>query len=163
MVEFAKCALEDKGDTLKGKRCLITGSGKVSCSQRKCYVLKPREDYGRFGHETRGCRPASREVLPKNLLSRRNWVLLAMDLLAGGRSCGGKAPSAWRHPAHLLRFECLHLRARGKYLARIVDAPVTWLRSLWWHYSHLDFSPSSTLDLRFVCFRLTQYPLDSPL
>lgn len=22
--------LEDKGDTLKGKRCLITGSGKVS-------------------------------------------------------------------------------------------------------------------------------------
>lgn len=29
VVEFAKCALEDKGDTLKGKRCLITGSGKV--------------------------------------------------------------------------------------------------------------------------------------
>lgn len=30
VVEFAKCVLEDKGDTLKGKRCLITGSGKVS-------------------------------------------------------------------------------------------------------------------------------------
>lgn len=30
VVEFAKCMLEDKGDTLKGKRCLITGSGKVS-------------------------------------------------------------------------------------------------------------------------------------
>lgn len=30
VVEFAKCALQDKGDTLKGKRCLITGSGKVS-------------------------------------------------------------------------------------------------------------------------------------
>lgn len=29
VVEFAKCMLEDKGDTLKGKRCLITGSGKV--------------------------------------------------------------------------------------------------------------------------------------
>lgn len=32
VVEFAKCALEDKGDTLKGKRCLITGSGKVSAA-----------------------------------------------------------------------------------------------------------------------------------
>eukprot|EP00904_Undaria_pinnatifida_P010369 jgi/Undpi1/6462/HiC_scaffold_20.g08941.m1 len=30
VVEFAKCVLEDKGDTLKGKRCLITGSGKVA-------------------------------------------------------------------------------------------------------------------------------------
>ncbi|CBN74525.1 Glutamate dehydrogenase 1 (NADP-dependent) [Ectocarpus siliculosus] len=30
VVEFARCMLEDKGDSLKGKRCLITGSGKVA-------------------------------------------------------------------------------------------------------------------------------------
>lgn len=30
VVEFAKCILADKGDTLEGKRCLITGSGKVA-------------------------------------------------------------------------------------------------------------------------------------
>ncbi|CAM9471976.1 unnamed protein product [Discosporangium mesarthrocarpum] len=30
VVEFARLALEDKGEALKGKRCLITGSGKVA-------------------------------------------------------------------------------------------------------------------------------------
>lgn len=43
VVEFAKCALEDKGDTLKGKRCLITGSGKVtSASHENTIEVHPR-------------------------------------------------------------------------------------------------------------------------
>ena len=29
MVIFAKCALEDRGDKLEGKRCIVTGSGWV--------------------------------------------------------------------------------------------------------------------------------------
>lgn len=44
VVEFAKCVLEDKGDTIKGKRCLISGSGKVSSvASLKCmgYFMKP--------------------------------------------------------------------------------------------------------------------------
>ena len=29
-VSFAKCSLEARGDSLRGKRCLVTGSGKVA-------------------------------------------------------------------------------------------------------------------------------------
>ena len=32
MVHFANEMLQDRGDTLKGKRCLIMGSGKVAMS-----------------------------------------------------------------------------------------------------------------------------------
>lgn len=91
VVEFAKCMLEDKGDTLKGKRCLITGSGKVGkrntrddapCCTQHIVV------YDRYALNCTSKRPlhAGKLLLP-SCSGRETLAQRRVEILQSGFSC----------------------------------------------------------------------------